>query len=316
MKYFCSKVILIGALLLGACQRPEPKLLENPLDTTQQAKNVERSSKDKVQKTDSKEKEPEKYEQEESRSQFQQEITEAPYEQIGSDKFDQLHKQAVRKTNGTKGFLMFLLNLSKLKSNVKIKTTTKRPGTNIKSTTTKRQLSGIIVHEDGYVITNRHGRFSEADLITVSKRSTLFFRKSYKAVLIAEDDEYDLALLKIEQPSKKFPFARFGDSQELGQGDIVIHTGYPKNKGDITVGAFLGHYNDGRGATEWGDAPMFSTYKSNKGASGGAVFNDKFELVGIHSGQRIEFSNQKSRIFCYAIPTHVVQAFIKKYIPE
>ena len=100
--------------------------------------------------------------------------------------------------------------------------------------------SGTIIHPDGYILTNHHvaGR---ATRITVR----LADRQECRATLIGTDPLADLAILKLDKsdlrdPNEKLPVAKFGDSDKLKVGDVVLAMGSP---------AGLSH--SARGAPPW-----------------------------------------------------------------
>ncbi|MEQ1902835.1 MAG: trypsin-like peptidase domain-containing protein [Pirellulaceae bacterium] len=82
------------------------------------------------------------------------------------------------------------------------------------------QGSGVIISEDGYIVTNRHV-IEDSSFIRV----TLHDRHEYEAKLVGEDDETDLAVLKIN--AQGLIPAEWGNSQELAVGSIVWAIGSP-----------------------------------------------------------------------------------------
>jgi S1-C subfamily serine protease len=82
--------------------------------------------------------------------------------------------------------------------------------------------SGVIISEDGYIVTNNHV-IEEANEITV----TLNNKKQYKAKLMGTDPSSDLALIKIEE--KGLNFLLYGNSDNLKLGQWVLAVGYPLN---------------------------------------------------------------------------------------
>ena len=85
--------------------------------------------------------------------------------------------------------------------------------------------SGVIISEDGYIITNNHvvsdGGTGVADEISV----TLSNKKTYKAKVIGKDASSDIAVLKIE--GNGFPFLLYGNSDNVKLGQWVLAVGYP-----------------------------------------------------------------------------------------
>ena len=80
--------------------------------------------------------------------------------------------------------------------------------------------SGVIISEDGYIVTNNHV-VDGADEVTV----TLSNKKSFKAKVVATDPSTDLAVVKVE--AKGLPFLLYGNSDEVKVGQWVLAVGYP-----------------------------------------------------------------------------------------
>ena len=81
--------------------------------------------------------------------------------------------------------------------------------------------SGVIVSEDGYIVTNNHV-IQDANELEV----TLNNNKAYKAKLIGTDSKMDIALLKIDA-DEKLPFIVFGNSDNIKVGEWVLAVGNP-----------------------------------------------------------------------------------------
>src|SRR5581483_7276892 len=80
--------------------------------------------------------------------------------------------------------------------------------------------SGVIVRNDGYILTNNHVIDGATD-ITV----TLLDKREFKAKVIGTDSKTDIGVLKIE--SKDLPTLAFADSTKVRVGDVVLAMGQP-----------------------------------------------------------------------------------------
>ena len=148
--------------------------------------------------------------------------------------------------------------------------------------------SGVIVTEDGLVLTNRHLVEGETAL-----RVTVDGGGEYGAVLVADAPESDLALLRIEGAGP-FEAARLGDSDRVEVGEWVLAFGNPFGIGitlSVGVVSATGRYV----GEEPYDALLQTDAAINPGNSGGPLFNARGELVGINSaaialGQGIGFA--------------------------
>src|SRR5690606_21601163 len=83
--------------------------------------------------------------------------------------------------------------------------------------------SGVIISEDGYIVTNNHVIQGANEL-----EITLNDNRTFKAKLIGTDSKMDIALLKINT-NEKLPFATFADSDAINVGDWVLAVGNPYN---------------------------------------------------------------------------------------
>jgi len=137
--------------------------------------------------------------------------------------------------------------------------------------------SGVIVDaRNGYVITNAHV-VKDAQAIQIKLKDNRIFN----AKLVGTDPGTDIALIKVE--AKNLVEAKFGDSDELQVGDLVIAIGNPFGLGQTATSGIVsalgrsGLNMEGFEHFIQTDAPI------NPGNSGGALINLKGELVGINS---------------------------------
>ena len=141
--------------------------------------------------------------------------------------------------------------------------------------------SGVIVRENGYILTNNHV-VDGVNNITV----TLANGREYDAELIGSDPVQrtgggsDLALIKID--AEGLPALQFGDSDALEVGEWVIAIGSPLGlaqtvtRGVVSAKSRSSRFGDFRDFIQT-DAPI------NRGNSGGALINIRGELVGINT---------------------------------
>ncbi len=143
---------------------------------------------------------------------------------------------------------------------------------------TQRGLgSGVIVSNDGYILTNNHVVEQSARIqVELSDRRVLDAR------LIGADEPSDLAVIKID--ATNLPVVAIGDSTAMRVGDLVLAVGNPLGVGQtVTMGIVSAK---GR-ATGLGDGSYEDFLQTdapiNQGNSGGALVNTNGELVGINS---------------------------------
>ncbi len=135
--------------------------------------------------------------------------------------------------------------------------------------------SGVIINENGYIITNNH---------VVDGANKIFVRttdnKEYNAVLMGKDSESDIAVIKIDATG--LSAATLGDSSAIKLGEQVIAIGNP-------LGSLGGTVTDGiisaldREVTIDGQKMVLLQTNAavNPGNSGGGLFNMSGELIGI-----------------------------------
>lgn len=146
--------------------------------------------------------------------------------------------------------------------------------------------SGVIISEDGYIITNNHV-IDGASSIKV----TLNDGSEIEAELVATDEQTDIAVIKIEKTG--LTPANFGESSSLNVGDLAVAIGNPLGQlaGSATEGIISGLEReitlDGR------TMKLIQTSASiNPGNSGGGLFDQYGNLIGIvvakSSGSNVE----------------------------
>jgi serine protease Do len=173
--------------------------------------------------------------------------------------------------------------------------------------------SGVIISEDGYIVTNNHV-VDKADELMV----TLSNRKTYKAKIIGTDPSYDLAVIKVE--ASGLPFLLYGNSDDLKIGQWVLALGYPLNlEATVTAGIIsakarsLGLNRDKTGNPGGAVESFLQTDAAvNQGNSGGALINTDGKLVGINSA--IASPTGYYSGYSYAIPVNIAKKVVDDLI--
>lgn len=168
--------------------------------------------------------------------------------------------------------------------------------------------SGVIMSNDGYIITNNHV-IDGASEINV----TLSNRKSYKATVIGADPNTDLAVIKID--ATNLPYMMLGNSDDVKLGQWVLAVGYPLNL-DVTVTAGIVSAKSRSIGINRSSAPVESFIQTdaavNPGNSGGALINTDGELIGINSA--IASPTGSYAGYSYAIPVNIVKKAVNDLI--
>ncbi|TGN19463.1 S1C family serine protease [Leptospira idonii] len=135
--------------------------------------------------------------------------------------------------------------------------------------------SGIILNEEGYVLTNHHV-IGGMDKFTVRLKN----KKKFEAVVIGSDSVLDIALLKIDAPKEELKAASIGDSEKVKVGNWAIAIGAPLGLDySFTVGVISAVE---RAIDNSGLSYIQTDAAINQGNSGGPLLNIKGEVIGIN----------------------------------
>ncbi len=162
--------------------------------------------------------------------------------------------------------------------------------------------SGVIVSEDGYIVTNNHVIQDATEL-----EVTLNNNKAYKAKLIGTDSKMDIALLKIDA-DEKLPFIVFGNSDNIKVGEWVLAVGNPYQlNSTVTAGIISAK------ARNLDKASIQSFIQTdaavNPGNSGGALVNTYGELIGINT--MISSPTGSYAGYSFAVPSNITKKIIE-----
>ena len=137
--------------------------------------------------------------------------------------------------------------------------------------------SGVIVSNDGYILTNNHV-IDNATRISIE----LSDRRIVDGRLIGADPASDLAVVKID--AKGLPVLSIGDSNVMRVGDVVLAVGNPLGVGQTVTMGIVSAKGRATGAGDGSYEDFLQTDAAiNSGNSGGALVNTAGELVGINS---------------------------------
>ncbi|RYG44066.1 MAG: PDZ domain-containing protein [Chitinophagaceae bacterium] len=162
--------------------------------------------------------------------------------------------------------------------------------------------SGVIISEDGYIVTNNHVIQGAQEL-----EVTLNNKQSFKAKLVGTDSKMDIALLKIDADAK-LPYTTFANSDDIRVGEWVLAVGNPYNlNSTVTAGIVSAKArnlaNDGIQSFIQTDAAV------NPGNSGGALVNTRGELVGINT--MISSMTGSYVGYSFAVPSNIARKIIE-----
>lgn len=164
--------------------------------------------------------------------------------------------------------------------------------------------SGVIISEDGYIVTNNHV-IDNSDYIEI----VLNDKRSFQAKLIGRDETTDIALLKIDQ--KNLPYLMYGNSDNLKIGEWVLAVGNPFNlTSTVTAGIVSAKARNINILTKQYAIESFIQTDAavNPGNSGGALVNTGGELVGINTAIASKTGSYVG--YSFAIPVNIVKKII------
>ena len=175
-------------------------------------------------------------------------------------------------------------------------TATSEPNFFGQTTETAGAGSGFILTPDGYIVTNYHV-VGDADTVKV----TLYNGDTYDAQYIGGDEDYDIAVIKID--AADLPNVTLGNSDSLNVGDHVLAIGNPL--GDLTFSMSEGIASSVNRTIDVEGTPFNMiqvTAAINPGNSGGPLFNEYGEVVGIVSAKYSSYASQSVEGLGFAIP--------------
>ncbi len=160
--------------------------------------------------------------------------------------------------------------------------------------------SGVIISADGYIVTNNHV-VAGADEILVKLNDNT----EYKGRIIGLDETTDLALVKVE--AKNLPAITIGNSDALKIGEWVLAVGNPFNLTSTVTAGIVSAKARSLGAN--GVESFIQTDAAiNSGNSGGALVNDRGELVGINAMLYSQTGSYAG--YGFAIPTTIMNKVV------
>ena len=176
--------------------------------------------------------------------------------------------------------------------------------------------SGVIISEDGYILTNNHVvntssnysfyQVSEANKITVKLYND---ETEYEAQIIGKDETTDLAVIKIDK--NNLPAAILGDSNSLQVGEFSMAIGSPLGmESTVTAGII-----SATSRTITSDGKNYTVIQTdaaiNSGNSGGALVNSKGEVIGINT---LKLSGSGIEGIGFAIPINSTKTIYEQLI--
>ena len=167
--------------------------------------------------------------------------------------------------------------------------------------------SGVIVSDDGYVLTNHHV-IDGADEIQVALRDG----RETLAEVIGTDPESDLAVLQIDLD--RLPVIHLADTEDVAVGDVAMAIGNPFGVGQtVTMGIISATGRSHLGLSAYEDF-IQTDAAINPGNSGGALINAEGSLVGINTA--IFSRSGGSQGVGFAIPMRLARSILEDLVTQ
>ena len=166
--------------------------------------------------------------------------------------------------------------------------------------------SGVIVTQDGYILTNNHV-VDNADEVKVALNDG----REFNAKVVGKDPKTDVAVIKIK--ADDLPFVGLADSDQIEVGDVVLAIGNPFGIGQtVTTGIVSAR---GRGGIGLDYEDFIQTDAAiNPGNSGGALVDAEGRLIGINTA--IVSRSGGNQGIGFAIPTNLAQYVMESIVRD
>ena len=160
--------------------------------------------------------------------------------------------------------------------------------------------SGFIIDPSGIIVTNRHVVENATDILVTLQDNTLL-----RATLLAQADQIDVALIKVT-PDSPLPTVHFGDSDAVRVADRVLAIGNPLGLGGSVTRGIVSALNRDIRDTQFDDY-IQTDAAINHGNSGGPLFNEGGEVIGMNTAIFSPEANSGSIGLGFAIPSNDVK---------
>jgi Do/DeqQ family serine protease len=165
--------------------------------------------------------------------------------------------------------------------------------------------SGVILSDDGYVVSNYHvvGTATEIRVVTTDRRE-------FSAQVVLGDKESDIAILRLEE-AKDLPYLQMRDSDHVAVGELALAIGNPFGVGQtVSSGIISGLARTGAATGNARGYFIQTDAAINPGNSGGALIDVNGDLIGINTA--ILTRSGGSNGIGFAIPANLVAEFLRQ----
>jgi serine protease Do len=166
--------------------------------------------------------------------------------------------------------------------------------------------SGVIVSEDGYILTNNHV-VENADEIKIALND----EREFTAKVVGRDDKSDVAVLKVD--AKDLPYLHLANSDTLEVGDVVLAIGNPFGVGQTVTMGIVSATGRGNIGLDYEDF-IQTDAAINPGNSGGALIDAEGRLVGINTA--IISRSGGNQGIGFAIPVNLARSVMESLVKD
>jgi serine protease Do len=169
--------------------------------------------------------------------------------------------------------------------------------------------SGVIIRNDGYIVTNNHVVKDATEL-----EVTLFDKRKFKATIVGTDPTTDLAVIKIE--TTELPILDLADSDEARVGEWVLAVGNPMNLTSTVTAGIVSAKGRNINLLDKNKSSIESFIQTdaavNPGNSGGALVDVNGKLLGINVAIASETGSYTG--YSFAIPANLVKKVVEDIV--
>lgn len=174
------------------------------------------------------------------------------------------------------------------------------------------QGSGVIMSDEGYIITNAHVLLDSDNFLVNTIKVILQSEEAYEAELIGTDSKTDIAVIKID--AVNLTAAEFGNSDQISVGDRAIAIGNPGGvsfMGSVSQGIISGLNRTVKTDSGYSMSLIQTDAAINPGNSGGPLVNHYGQVIGINSAKIKQLDYEG---IGFSIPINTVQPVVDDLI--
>lgn len=167
--------------------------------------------------------------------------------------------------------------------------------------------SGVIISNDGYIVTNNHVVNNATDVIVYT-----YDGNEYTGTIIGADSRSDLAVIKIDGIG--LPYSKFANSDELILGEQVVAIGNPLGEGITCSEGIVSALSKEVTIDDISMDLLQTSAAVNEGNSGGGLFDINANIIGVVNAKSSASGSAIVEGMGYAIPSNTVKKIVSDII--